>query len=575
MRNSFVVISALLFGITHTASAAIWFVATNGNDNAVGTTWETAKQTIQAAIDAAASNDTVLVSNGVYATGERANHIPLSNRIVIDKPITVQSVHGPANTTIQGAWAVRCAYVGTNATLSGFTLTGANLIYPVDDGLIVGDGAAWCEPTAVISNCAITGNNADAGGGTLGGTLNSCMLISNSAVWGGGAYGATLTNCTLKDNGAWEGGGTYEAKLHNCILTGNRAENGGGAYGSTLNNCTLTDNVVNGYNSSGGGAAVSTLNNCTLIGNSAVDDDGVHVVGGGGASYCNLNNCTLIGNFTVKVRPGGGYGGGGGVYGGVLNNCTLMGNSADRGGGAAGSPLAHCYLYNCIIYGNTATNGPNYYSCTISYSCTMPDSGGMGNITNNPLFVDATAGNYRLNSNSPCIDRGANFYAQGATDLDGNPRIMNGGVDMGAYECQEAVAPRFGYWAWAAGITNGLTNYADCATGDEYPNLLKYASGSGATNTDDLARLADGLSNGLFRVRFNRNTNAQDVIIVVECSSAITNCAAWQGVATNFLGSWGGATNVEEFGDGSPVAVAVSEIEPTSNRIFRLRVHRP
>ena len=59
--------------------------------------------------------------------------------------------------------------------------------------------------------------------------------------------------------------------------------------------------------------------------------------------------------------------------------------------------------------------------------------------TNDPLFVDVSVGNFRLKSNSyECIDMGLNEFAPTNTpyDLDGQPRIFNGRVDIGAYEYQ-------------------------------------------------------------------------------------------------------------------------------------------
>jgi len=79
------------------------------------TNWATAATNIQDAITAAASNDLVIVTNGVYATGGKSADGGITNRVTIDKAIIVQSVSGPAATIIEGMglrhgqWPARCS----------------------------------------------------------------------------------------------------------------------------------------------------------------------------------------------------------------------------------------------------------------------------------------------------------------------------------------------------------------------------------------------------------------------------------------------------------------------------------
>jgi hypothetical protein len=376
----------------HVVEGLHYVAATSVNPVAPYLSWATAATNIQDAVDVAGVGDTILVTNGTYAAGGRTTSSPgdgATNRVAVDKPLTVRSVNGPGVTVIQGQMPgatngyTRCVYLTNAATLVGFTLT---------NGLAVFGGGVYCESTnAVLTNCVLSGNT---------------VISYEANALGGATYGGTLNNCTLSGNSAINGSG--------CTTWG------GGAFNCTLNNCTLSGNSAN-Y---GGAAWDGTLNNCTLTGNSAWY----------GGAACD----------------------------GTLNNCTLTGNSANWGGGGAMS----CTLNNCIVYFNTATNGANYqdqYGGILTYCCTTPmPTNGVGNITNAPLFVDYAGGNLRLQSNSPCINAGNNAYVVGSTDLDGNPRIVGGTVDIGAYEYQTPTSIISYAWLQQYGLpTDGSADHAD------------------------------------------------------------------------------------------------------------------
>ncbi len=107
-----------------------------------------------------------------------------------------------------------------------------------------------------------------------------------------------------------------------------------------------------------------------------------------------------------------------------IYNCI----STRNGYGKIGS-----FAYNCIVVGNHEAN--DYIPGSFNYCCTTPmPSSGTGNITNDPLFVCAEKGDFRLRAGSPCIDAGTNEVCLSVTDFAGNRRIQGENVDIGCYE---------------------------------------------------------------------------------------------------------------------------------------------
>ncbi len=113
---------------------------------------------------------------------------------------------------------------------------------------------------------------------------------------------------------------------------------------------------------------------------------------------------------------------------------------------------------------------------------------GVGNITNAPLFVDYADGDFHLQPNSPCINAGNNSYGTTITDLDGNPRIVSGTVDIGAYEYQGAGSVISYAWLQQYGLpTDGSVDSVDLDL-DGLTTQQEWVAGTDPTNATSCLR---------------------------------------------------------------------------------------
>jgi parallel beta-helix repeat protein len=350
------------------------------------TNWSMAAQDIQSAIGAGATpGRLVLVTNGIYSLSDRWVQAPgfyFMNGLALTNPVIVQSVNGPGVTIAQPAYSFRCAYVGNDAILSGFTLTGGT----ANDNSGCG-GGVFCEPRGVLTNCIVTGNVAGSnGGGIFQGSSYNCVFSQNSAHANGGgtSQGSSFYNCVFSQNQAQANGGGAHlgANFYNCVFDSNQSgSNGGGAYLGTFSDCAFTSNWF-GSNafSQGGGVFGGTLSNCTLLWNSTAiksywNPTTGNNCGGAGAAQSTLYNCLLASN---SASANGGNGGGALLS--TLFNCTISNNTA----GAAGGGAFQSILYQCPVSGNTASNGggvslSQLYACVLSGNNAVNGGGSCSN----------------------------------------------------------------------------------------------------------------------------------------------------------------------------------------------------
>jgi len=394
--------------------------------------WTNAAHDIQTAVSYASAGDTVWVTNGIYTNSLNGSNNS-SQLIIKYKALTLRSVNGADVTIIDGNYPYvtnRCIEVQIpGVTIDGFTITnGYMTIQYACAGIVIGviDGAGY----GIIKNCVISGNRSiNAGNNGSGAGIQ--MLGSNGLI----------DNCVISGNSnSFLGGGVYFYNSGNtmqfCRVVGNISGTGGGVYArksTVLKNCVFSNNVAlqTGY----------------------VDGGGIYLTGG------TIENCLICYNIastnagSISAARGGGVSAGGMFK--VLN-CTIVKNVAGQGGGLFyyDAPGPTGSVVNTIIDLNTLYSGSAGPGVAIAWghnnfdvsftNCSLQcraDVAGHSTTNNQCLFeinngfVDTNTGNFRLLSSSPCVNAGTNQdWMTNAVDIDGNRRIIDGNVDMGAYE---------------------------------------------------------------------------------------------------------------------------------------------
>jgi len=401
--------------------------------------------TIQQGVNAANAGDTVIVQPGTYP-----------ENVTISLPITLEAQACVGQTASSGCNSQTTIDGGLNGTV--ITVNNIPSLKTVIEGFTIINGFSnvYAGNSAGIdleySGAQIINNSFSANGAAL--YVNSgAVTFTNNTVSTVTQNGPTCSS----DNGLYlsgtnttvlyNSGGIAATGISNNTISGGKCFGGVGINDEQGTNTTIQFNTISGQFQAiivGSTSAFTYIFDNLITGNSS---GGVYIDHETNSPPADPADTFLVNNtFVNNLSSARGLTGNAGpaevsvsgTYSKValINNILSTNSNTNPLLDCAGNPpsssnvvtpiiLDHNLFYNSGTYSKLGTNG-----CPIT-------TGTFGNQNANPGFVSTT--NFQLASGSPAIDAGNNSYLGGiyafSSDITGNnSRILNGVVDIGAYE---------------------------------------------------------------------------------------------------------------------------------------------
>ncbi|MFP5039540.1 choice-of-anchor Q domain-containing protein [Parasediminibacterium sp. JCM 36343] len=515
-----------------------------GSNSNKGTSPTTPFATIQRAHDVSLAGDTIFFMAGTHTAYNTGGDIVTISRSGTASKYIVYTKYPGDNPIIHPTnWnAFKITYGASYIVIDGLTVQGNNSNLTLAGALAQPGG---CPAVGATPN-----------GGIADGTYNTNGIYVDGSQTGGICHHVIVKNCEVYE---CAGGGISSKQSDYITFEGNKVHDNAiysqfGSSGiSNLNTLNWDNDTINykiivrnnivynnemlepwvGYSCqiTDGNGIIFDSNNNTSISMPAYT----------GKSLCENNICYNNGGRGIHVFQGSNVT--------VINNTCYQNckSSAIVDGDLNASFSSNVKFYNNIAYARTGKPSSTLAKSTnftadynLFYNGSKNAFGGTHNMASNPLFTNASMGDFTLLPNSPAINVGSSVAGQFAdTDLLGIKRPISPLPDMGAYEYNKIYTANKQFTpdylvALKANVTTGITGTVSLVEYVTVGPATGYAVAIPATTKGK--RLVMG-GNGSFEGQLSRSADGRYLCFAgYDTATAIANTttAAW--LATKVVG---------------------------------------